>query len=195
MSKALIILGDQLFPLTFYGDYKHLPVFMAEDLGLCTHFQYHKHKITFFLSAMRTYADELRQVGHNVFYHELSDSSFTERLKTFIKKNKIKKLIIGEIQDKFFEHELVNFFKKNELEFQIIETPMFLCSRSEFKKYLSTHKKPFMKTFYEAERRRLKVLIDSKGRPEGGKWSFDADNRKKAPKVLDNKEPDRKSVV
>jgi deoxyribodipyrimidine photolyase-related protein len=191
MSEALIILGDQLFPVKFYQPYKGSLVFMAEDLGLCTHYKYHKHKITFFLSAMRSYADELQNAGHKLYYHELSTVSFSDRLKAFLLKNKIKKITIGEIQDKFFETELFGLFKELKLEFNVIETPMFLCSRSQFKTYLSGHKKPFMKTFYEQERRRLKVLVDPKGNPEGGKWSFDTENRKKVPKNLDNEEPIR----
>lgn len=81
MSEALIILGDQLFPVKFYHPYKRSLVFMAEDLGLCTHYKYHKHKITFFLSAMRTYGDELRNAGHKLHYHELSDVSLPKGLR------------------------------------------------------------------------------------------------------------------
>jgi deoxyribodipyrimidine photolyase-related protein len=188
MKEALIILGDQLFPLSFYKSYKKSIVFMAEDLGLCTHYKYHKHKIVFFLSSMRTYADELKEDSFNVHYEEFSDTSFVSRLKSFIKKNQISKIRICEIQDKFFEEELLNLFKELKITFEVLEPPMFLCSRAEFKKYLSTHKKPFMKSFYEGERKRLNVLVDKKGKPDGGQWSYDVENRKKAPKVLTNKE-------
>lgn len=189
MSEALIILGDQLFPLKFYAPYRGHSVFMAEDLGLCTHYKYHKHKITFFLTAMRTYADALRKDGFYVHYQELSEATFMDRLLAFVKKEKIKKIVIGEVQDKFFEEALIKFFKSHHLEFEFIETPMFLCSRQDFKNYLFYHPKPFMKTFYEGERKRLKILLDPKGGPVGGEWSYDTENRKKAPKVLTNKEP------
>lgn len=39
-----------------------------------------------------------------------------------------------------------------------------------------------MKTFYEAQRKRLKVLVTKDGEAVGGKWSFDEDNRKALPK-------------
>ena len=39
-----------------------------------------------------------------------------------------------------------------------------------------------MASFYQHQRRRMKILVDEKGKPLGGKWSFDADNRKKLPK-------------
>ncbi len=48
------------------------PVFMAEDLGLCTHFKYHKHKLILYLAAMRHHRDALRGKGITVDYHELS---------------------------------------------------------------------------------------------------------------------------
>lgn len=188
MKEALLILGDQLFPVKFYKPHADKLVFMAEDLGLCTHYKYHKHKITFFLTSMRTYADELKDHDFKVHYEKFSETSYIKRLEQFITKNKIKKIIVPEIQDKFFETIIFDFLKEKEIEYQVIETPMFLCSRQEFKIYLYYHPKPFMKTFYEGERKRLKILLDVKGKPEGGHWSYDVENRKKAPKTLTNKE-------
>ena len=59
---------------------------------------------------------------------------------------------------------------------------MFLNSREEFNNYLSKNKRPFMATFYKGTRQKLNILIKKDGTPEGGKWSFDEDNRKKLPK-------------
>lgn len=187
MKEALIILGDQLFPLSFYKKFKEAPIFMAEDMGLATHFKYHKHKIAFFFISMRTYADELKSLDFNVHYEKLSAASFLERLHKFLIKNKIKKIVVPEVQDKFFEAELSDFSAKNKFEIEFLESPMFLCSRQEFKNYLYYHPKPFMKSFYEKERKRLGILVLKDKKPEGGQWSFDVENRKKAPKELTNK--------
>lgn len=186
MKNGLVILGDQLFPVTFYKDQKALPVFMAEDLGLATHFQYHKHKIAFFFMSMRTYADQLTGKGFQVDFHQLSEKSFFELLEKFVTKNKLEKLIIPEIQDKFFEKEIQKFCQGHKLELEFLESPMFLCPRDQFRAYLFYHPKPFMKSFYEAERKRQKILLLKDSKPEGGHWSFDVENRKKAPKVLTN---------
>lgn len=185
MKKVLVILGDQLFPVRFYKPHEDALVFMAEDVGLCTHFKYHKHKIAFFLTSMRNYRDTLVREGFKVHYEKLSDQTFVERLNAFLKKNQATEVIIPEIQDKFFEKELLGSLK---IPVKVLESPMFLCSREEFKAYLFYHPKPFMKTFYEKERKRLGVLIEGKDKPVGGQWSFDSENRKKAPKVLTNKE-------
>ena len=45
------------------------------------------------------------------------------------------------------------------------------------KQYLSKTKKPFMANFYKIARNKTDILMD-KGKPKGGKWSFDEDNRK-----------------
>jgi Uncharacterized protein related to deoxyribodipyrimidine photolyase len=57
---------------------------------------------------------------------------------------------------------------------------MFLNSRNEFKEYLSKTKKPIMANFYKIVRTKLNILME-KGKPVGGRWSFDEDNRKKLP--------------
>ena len=186
MNTALVILGDQLFPIKFYASLPHKLVFMAEDVGLATHYKYHKHKIAFFFTSMRSYADELRELKFNLTYMELSDISFIDGLKSFVKKNKVSKICMAEVQDKFFESLLVSFFKENNITHEFLESPMFLCPRTEFKKYLLKHPKPFMKSFYEKERKRLSILLTPSGTPVGGQWSFDDENRKKAPKVLTN---------
>ena len=77
------------------------------------------------------------------------------------------------------EKRLLLFCKKEKVELHILTSPMFLTTREEFKSYLKTTKKPFMKTFYERQRKQLNILVNKKGDPEGGKWSFDTENRKK----------------
>ena len=184
MKELLIILGDQLFPAAYFKPHVGKLIFMAEDAGLCNHYKYHKHKLVMFLGAMRTFADELKAHGHDVHYHEFSHDPFVKRLEAFIKARKISRVSVGEIQDKFFEKEILDLFHKLDVEVTIFETPMFLCSRQDFKNYLFFTPKPFMKTFYEGERKRLKILLNAGGKPEGGHWSYDVENRKGPPKVL-----------
>ena len=71
----LVILGNQLFPLEHLPPPATTPVFMAEDLGLCTYVKHHQQKIVLFLAAMRAYADELTEAGYDVTYHLLQERS------------------------------------------------------------------------------------------------------------------------
>ena len=186
MKKGLVILGDQLFPAEFYAPYQGLPIFMAEDAELATHFKYHKQKIAFFFISMRDYADGLRAHGHQVDYHKFSTTSFLQGLEEFVQAHGLTHLTLCEVQDKFFEKALESFSERTGLTLEFLRSPMFLCSRADFKNYLAHHPKPFMKTFYEGERKRLGVLLEDSGGPVGGQWSYDVENRKKPPKQLTN---------
>ena len=176
-----IVLGNQLFPTSYYKTDKL--VFMCEDMGLCTHFKYHKHKIIFFLASMRHYRDDLILKKKTVEYFSLKDKAhFFDMLKNVIDKYKITKLKIYEIEDHFFRKELQEFSKSIGVKLEIQKTPMFMITPKEFKEYLGTVKKPFMKTFYEKNRRKFNILMENDGNPVGGKFSYDSDNRKKIPK-------------
>ena len=159
---------------------------MSEDYQLCTYERHHKLKILLFLSSMRSYADKLKENKFKVNYSKIDSTDFkkdyTTKLEKLLKMNKIKEVTSFEIEDKFFETKINNFLKKQNIQWNIIRSPMFLDSREDFKKYLTKTKKPFMAKYYKEKRERLNILLNKDGTPEGGKWSFDEDNRKKLPK-------------
>jgi len=159
---------------------------MSEDYELCTYEKHHKLKILLFLSAMRSYSDNLKKNKFKVEYTKIDSSDFKknylDKIKKIINSKKIKEITSFEVEDKFFEKKVQSFVKKNNLVWNKIKSPMFLNSREEFNDYLSKNKRPFMATFYKSTRQKLNILMKKDGNPEGGKWSFDEDNRKKLPK-------------
>ncbi|MEK9746855.1 MAG: cryptochrome/photolyase family protein, partial [Pelagibacteraceae bacterium] len=187
--KLFFILGNQLFPLKYIDRYKkdHL-FFMSEDRGLCTYEKHHKQKILLFLSSMRSYADELYKNKYNLKYYKIEDKEFNDDYITKVKKtissNKITEVSSFEIEDKLFEKKIQDFLKKEKIIWNIISTPMFLNSRTEFNDYLKKSKKPFMANFYKEVRRKSGILMGADQNPIGGKWSFDEDNRNKMPKDI-----------
>ena len=186
MKSMFLILGNQLFPQKYLKPYKDSTFLMMEDYGLCTFQKHHKLKLILFLSAMRSYADELKKNKFQINYYDLNKdfkTSYEKKLENFIIKNKVKELISFEIEDKFFEKKILSLTKKVKISWKVINSPMFLNSRNDFKDYLSKTKKPFMANFYKTARIKIDILMD-KGKPKGGKWSFDEENRKKLPKDI-----------
>ena len=193
LKTSLIVLGNQLFDPT------HAPlkgrsfdhVFMREDVELCTHFKYHKQKIALFLMAMRSYADELRAHEMTVDYETFGSpgETYESHLRKWLKKRAITHVSIFEIEDKFFEERIFAALKAAKVEIEILKSPMFLTSREQFKAYLAKSKKPFMRTFYEQQRKRLKIMVDENQDPVGGKWSFDELNRLPLPKKTQPPDP------
>jgi deoxyribodipyrimidine photolyase-related protein len=180
--KALLLLGNQLFDpkiLEKHNVEKDSLVFMREDPELCTYYKFHKHKIIFFLSAMREYSKELQEASYKVHYEKLNENivSFEMALEAFIIKNKIQELTLFEIEDKFFETRVYNLLTKLKIKVRLLPSPMFITSRQRFSDYLKKSKKPFMKTFYEQQRKDFNILVDEDKKPVGGKWSFDDENR------------------
>jgi deoxyribodipyrimidine photolyase-related protein len=64
----------------------------------------------------------------------------------------------------------------------VLPSPAFLESVAESRSWFEGRRRPFMKTFYERQRRRLGLLLEPDGSPTGGRWSFDVENRRKLPK-------------
>ena len=132
---------------------------MAEDYQLCTYEKHHKQKILLFLSSMRSHADSLKRHKFKLEYIKIEDKEFKDdylkKLKKIIKQKKVKEISSFEVEDKFFEKKISRFLKKEKIHWNIVQTPMFLNSRVEFKNYLSKSKKPFMATFYKDVRKNL----------------------------------------
>jgi deoxyribodipyrimidine photolyase-related protein len=157
---------------------------MAEDFELCTYEKHHKHKLILFLSSMRKYSSELKSKKFNVTYYQFNKKNinltYEDKLSEFIKSKNISEINMFEVEDKFFEKRILRFCKKNNIKISFLDSPMFLNTRSDFKKYLSKVKKPFMATYYKQQRIEKNILMNG-DKPIGEKWSFDEENRKKIP--------------
>ncbi len=61
----------------------------------------------------------------------------------------------------------------------ILNDDRFLCSPGAFAAWAKGRKELRMEWFYRAMRRQTGLLMED-GKPEGGKWNYDAENRKPA---------------
>jgi deoxyribodipyrimidine photolyase-related protein len=183
----LVILGNQLFPPDYLPAATEMPVFMAEDMGLCTYERHHQQKIVLFFAAMRAYAEELREAGFSVCYVTLdkdNSETYEEKLTKALKKNGATGIRHFEIEDKAMEQRLARLAEDQGLDREEIPSPMFTCSRDRFAAFAAGESRLLMGDFYREQRQRLGILVDDDGAPTGGQWSFDADNRKKLPRRL-----------
>lgn len=178
--NVLLTFGSQLFSPQKY--LPKLPVIMIEHRDLCTYHKFHKHKIAFFISAMRHYRDELIHAGFSVHYLKLSETdafqSYERALISLLDKHEVTQLTLFEIEDKFMEQRMQALSLERKMPITTLPSPNFLTTRASFKAYLQSSKRPFMKTFYEQQRKRLNILVTQELTPEGGQWSFDVENRK-----------------
>ena len=131
----LVVLGNQLFPLRNLPEPGSMPVFMAEDVGLCTYEKHHQQKIVLFLAAMRAYADELRAAGYELHYVALDTGDarpYEEKLADAMRACGAQRLVHFEIEDKPMEQRLVDWANTEGLDREELSSPMFTCSRQRF---------------------------------------------------------------
>ena len=146
----------------------------------------HKKKIAFLLSAMRHFAEELREQGHHVVYLKLDDSKSSGdvefEIKKIIRARQIAKLIVTEPSEYRQAQLIKSWTAKLGVAVEIRPDHRFLCNLSEFKDWAEDKKQLRMEFFYREMRKKYNILLGSDGSPVGGQWNYDKENRKKLPK-------------
>ncbi|MBS1704472.1 MAG: cryptochrome/photolyase family protein [Armatimonadetes bacterium] len=181
MSDLVVLLGDQLFQ--DISALPEAPIFMREDMGLCTSPRHHQQKLVLFLSAMRHRRQELRDDGRRVHYTELDphdDRPFVHALLDFCSEKGITRIATFEPADPTFAIQLRKELDSAGIDLDLAASPMFLTSAEDWEKYVEKHQRRKMAEFYEFNRKRLNILMDGE-RPVGNRWSFDTENRRAIP--------------
>ena len=158
-------------------------VLMAEVMREASYVGHHKQKIAFIFSAMRHFAIALRKAGWRVDYITLEDPDNTGSL-------------AGEVQRAAFRHgcsrilatkpgewrvleDMTGWGALTGCETVLLEDTRFLCPLDEFAAWAEGRKQLRMEYFYREMRRKTGLLMEG-DEPAGGRWNFDAENRKPA---------------
>lgn len=189
--KLHLILGDQLTPtlssLTDLDPNSDL-VLMCEVRSEATYVKHHKKKIAFVFSAMRHFAAEMSEKCINIRYVKYDDPDNTGSLfgevARVIAESDIAEVIITASGEYRLHAEMADWSARLGLPVSIMEDDRFLCTPAEFADWAEGRKQLRMEYFYREMRRRYSILIDQ-GDPIGGKWNYDADNRKPPATGLD----------
>jgi deoxyribodipyrimidine photolyase-related protein len=130
---------------------------------------------------MKAYADYLSKKGKNVTYINAKDKlSDIRMLLPYLNKDHVTEIHIIDPTDNWLEKHIQQ--AKGNLEITWYNNPLFINTKEELSTFFKTTKKKFFQTaFYKNERKNRDILMDGKN-PVGGKWTFDAENRKKYPK-------------
>lgn len=181
-----LVLPDQLFDVALWpeGNFSH--VLCREDMELLADEAYHLQRTVFYVAALREHVDVMRGHGLQVTHEPLapSDVSFADHVVAWAKKHKLAAVHVFEIINKRQRQPVEAALMAAQIPLIVHQSPMFLTSTPQFTGYLQGGRRPFMRTFYEGQRKRLDVLIHPDERPIGGQWSFDEDNRKPLPDTV-----------
>ena len=186
ISNLILILGDQLslsLSSLRRADPARDRVLMVEVAEETTYVRHHKKKIAYILSAMRHFAIELREAGWHVDYVPLDDrdnsGSFTSEVSRAVNRLNPARLIVTEPGEWRIHAAMQTWEKTLGCPVDILKDERFIASHDDFRSWADGRKQLRMEYFYRDMRRKTGLLMDG-DQPEGGKWNFDADNRKPA---------------
>jgi deoxyribodipyrimidine photolyase-related protein len=189
MKEIILIFPHQLFESNpAIG--KKAQVIIIEDPLFFGDFRYplnfHKNKIILHRASMKFYQDYLLKQGYDVKYIDYVS------IKNKLKNDYLTELLKNTSAEKIHYIEPVDFILNkriqklsSSLKVELVEhsSPMFLTDRATLKSFFKGKQNYLMHSFYIFQRKRLNILIQN-GKPIGGKWSYDYENRKKLPKNI-----------
>ena len=185
-TEASLVFPHQLFeqhPALKRGR----PVVLIEDPLFFGDFQYplafHRQKLVLHRASMSAYLERLKEQGYEtrvVRYEKEKD--VTDQAVRTLASDTTKAIFIADPVDWTLSQRLDRYCSGLGIKLPVLTTPAFLCQTGELEPTLSG--KLSMTSFYRAQRLKRDILIDRDGRPLGGKWTFDTENRRRLPKGL-----------
>ena len=183
MKAIHLIFPHQLFKNNPLLDTK-LPVYLVEEYLYFKQYPFHKQKIAFHRATMKFYADFLKDAGFKVSYIEaISDLCDIRKLIPSLVEKGVEHINYIDTVDYWLEKRIQEKCDESGIETIVYDSPLFLNTKEDLASFFKPEKKKFHQTtFYKEQREKRAILMEDDGKPSGGKWTFDTENRKKYPK-------------
>ena len=156
-------------------------VLLVQSTAAMSAKRFHRQKLHLVLVAMRHLADDLRARGMTVDL--VRADSFADGLARHRSRRhpeRIRLLAPGSAAGRRSLAALPDV--------EIVQGSLFLSDLDDFARWADDRRTLVMEPFYRRQRRRLDLLMDG-DEPCGGRWSFDADNRRRPPRDADPPAP------
>jgi deoxyribodipyrimidine photolyase-related protein len=178
-----LVLPHQLFEQHLDAAADTVFVLIEHDL-LFRQYRFHSHKLVLHRASLTRFESRLRERGFDVvvLQSDAVDSS-RNQLGEFVRRRRPAKVTWFDVVDDWLERDLLAGLADGGYRMRpedVLETPNFLTDRAQVDDWFS-HNDSRMQAFYEWQRRRLGILVVD-GKPVGGRWSFDTENRRRLPR-------------
>lgn len=171
--QVFLIFPHQLFEqiLSFEEEFTF---YVVESELFFKQFNFHKQKILFHRASMQAFASRLRAAGKNVEYVESHDIRANEV--QLVSSLGTVDITLFDPNDYLLERRIR---RASTSSITLLSSPNFLNAEVD----LVGNRKPYFQTsFYVQQRKDRQILLEIDGKPKGGQWTFDSQNRKKIPK-------------
>lgn len=162
---------------------KDRPVYLVEEFLFFSQYPFLKQKLVFHRASMKAFAAHLAKKGYRVFYIEACDArSDIRTLLAHMGKEDVMEIHYIEVTDCWLHQRLTRAAAQQSIRLVRYESPHFLLTSSQLQEYFSKRSRYHQTDFYKLQRNRFRLLVDDEGKPAGGKWTFDDENRLRYPK-------------
>lgn len=175
MSDATIIYPHQLFS-AHPAVVRTRPIYLVEEPLLLTHNPIHRQRLILHKLSLDAYERTLINSGHTVTRLSIHDHPHTDTVFARLQQDGVTHMHIVDTTDTYLERAIAS----SPIPATRYPSPLFLLSKSEAMNRYHTSKRR-MALFYKQLRIDRAILCNPDGSPQGGAWSFDAQNRKKLP--------------
>jgi len=183
-TKTLrLILGDQLNSgHSWFKTVDEKTVYVMMEMRQETDYvMHHIQKVLAFFAAMREFARRLQENGHRLNYIKLDDpdnaQSLTANLEKIIQQEKIERFEYQLPDEYRLDQQLRQFVSSLAIPSEAVDTEHFLTSRSAVAEFFEGKKQYLLESFYRMMRKKWNILLEN-GKPAGGAWNFDRENRR-----------------
>jgi deoxyribodipyrimidine photolyase-related protein len=158
-------------------------VYLVEETLFFNQYNFHKQKLAFQRASMQYYRQYLQSQNIKVSFIQAQDkdADIRELLRT-IKDQGHKKIVMVDPTDNWLQRRTQARCHSLGLEISTLPSPLFINSSQEISEYFKDKKRMFQTDFYKWQRKHRDLMMDGPNQPQGGKWSYDDENRLKYPK-------------
>jgi deoxyribodipyrimidine photolyase-related protein len=180
MKQVNVIFPHQLFQESPLFE-TNAPIYLVEEYLFFKQYPFHKQKIAFHRATMKRYADFLRKdKNFEVYYVEAIE--VISDIRQLIKSQGVEHINYIDPTDNWLQKRINNSCLENNISTTEYNSPLFLNTKEDLATFFRSDKKKYHQTsFYTEQRKKRHILMEPDGKPTGGKWTFDTENRKKYP--------------
>ena len=179
--RAALVYPHQLFqhhPATRGADL----CVLVEDPLFFRQYRFHAAKLVLHRSSMQQYQQELERAGKRVLYVAAAELAHSSDLAAQLVKAGVREAQLVHPSDDWLLRRLQRGCDTANIKLQRLPDQNFLTPSEFWDEFADGRKRWHFTDFYMQQRKRLQILVERGDKPVGGKWSFDAENRRRLPR-------------
>jgi len=157
---------------------------LVEEPLLFKQYNFQWQKLILLRASMTSFAAKLKKRKIKVDLIKAQQLSATQDIGTILRRSSVSAVRYVDPGDDWLGQRLTQGLQQAAISAEVLADPHFLTPSAIISSFHGNTSKLFFSSFYIAQRKRLGILLNNAGKPVGGQWTFDTDNRKRLPKQI-----------